>query len=322
MHSARFLRVAAVVAALAIPAAAADPSLLGVASNLAMPDATTVAGVRVANVLTSPFGRFLLSQMMMRGYDFSSFVQATGFDPTHNLQQVVLASDYQQNGGSAIIFAAGQFDTATIMAKALTAGATSRTYKDVTIISAPTMGHSGHTFAAAFLSNTLALAGDFDAITAAIDRRGSTSSIGTALAKKASDLSAANDAWFVTTAPLAALAANANPLIAATLQPITQIAGGVTFGTTVQLAGEALTKTGKDAQMLAQLLQLLVGLVQTNGGNQPGVAQIAALLKNLQVTAVDNTLKLSLSVPEADIEALFQMLHAGAGRHMHGREHR
>ena len=89
------------------------------------------------------------------------------------------------------------------------------------------------------------------------------------------------------------------------VQGIEQASGGVVFGTTVQIAGEAVTKTDKDATALADVVRFLTGMVQMNR-DKPEMAKFAALLDTMSLQANANTLTFSLSVPEGDLEQMLK----------------
>lgn len=77
------------------------------------------------------------------------------------------------------------------------------------------------------------------------------------------------------------------------------------FGKTVQVSAEAVTHTDKDANALVDVVRLLVSLVQLNRQN-PQAGAAASVLDTLKVQADANTVKLSLAIPEAQLEQLIQ----------------
>jgi glycerol-3-phosphate O-acyltransferase len=89
------------------------------------------------------------------------------------------------------------------------------------------------------------------------------------------------------------------------IQGIEQASGGIVFGSTVQIAGEAVTRTDKDATALVDVVRFLTGMVQTNR-DKPEMARIAALLDTMSLQANANTLSFSLSVPESDLEQMLK----------------
>ena len=71
-----------------VPARAADQQLL----NLLMPDAKVVAGVNVDQAKTSPFGQYVLLQMQSQDQNMRELAAQTGFDPTRDVHELLVAS--------------------------------------------------------------------------------------------------------------------------------------------------------------------------------------------------------------------------------------
>src|ERR1700679_3612654 len=94
------------LAAAASASAAIDPVLL----NLVMPDAKVLSGIQVDQSVASPFGQYLLSQMQSSDAGFLQFVAATGFDPTHDLTQILAATgDTAANPNDVVLLGRGSF---------------------------------------------------------------------------------------------------------------------------------------------------------------------------------------------------------------------
>src|SRR5215475_11307076 len=104
------LFVAAVTAS-----AAVDPKLL----SLMMPDAKAVAGIQVAQSQNTPFGRFLLTQIPPNA-GLDNFVSSTGFDPRHDLTELVAATTGENQW---LVAGHGAFQPARIIGLAGVAGA-------------------------------------------------------------------------------------------------------------------------------------------------------------------------------------------------------
>ena len=89
------------------------------------------------------------------------------------------------------------------------------------------------------------------------------------------------------------------------IQGIEQASGGIVFGSTVQIAGEAVTRTEKDATALVDAVRFLTGMIQMNR-DKPEMAKFAALLDKMSLKSISNTLSFSLSVPESDLELMLK----------------
>ncbi len=303
------LRDSLLIALAACSAFAADSSLF----SLASPDTKVVAGIHVDRTTASQFGQFLLNQMQRNDADFNKFVASTGFDPRRDLTEVIVASADGQKGHG-LVAAHGTFDIARLVAAARTSGAAITNYKDVQIVAG-----KGDRNWSAFLDNRTAVLGDPDLVRTAIDRRGSGVGIDAKLAAKVNEVSGKYDAWMVSIAPLSNFSGKLpdermNGMINGEMvQGIEQASGGVMFGSTVQIAGEAVARSEKDATALADVVRFLAGMVQMNR-TKPEVAKLAALLDTLDLRTTSNTLTFSLSVPETDLEQLVKPARSGAVR--------
>ena len=91
---ARLLTTATLLGVLSgvLPAKAADSTLL----NLVMPDAKVLAGVNVDQAKTTPMGLYVLAQIQAQNNaQLQELITLTGFDPTRDVHEVLVAS----NGG-------------------------------------------------------------------------------------------------------------------------------------------------------------------------------------------------------------------------------
>jgi hypothetical protein len=298
------------IALAACSAFAADSSLL----SLVSPDAKVVAGIHVDRSTASQFGQFVLKQMQREDADFNKFVLATGFDPRRDLTEVIVSSsDVQQRKGHGLVVAHGTFDIAKLTAQARLSGGALTNYKDVQVIADKSDGWI------AFLDSRTAAAGDADLVRTAIDRRGQGVGIDPKLAAKVNEVSGKYDAWMVSIAPLSNFSGRLpdqrmNGMINGDMvQGIEQASGGVVFGTNVQIAGEAVTRSEKDATALADVVRFLAGMVQMNR-EKPEVAKLAAVLDTMSLKAAANTLTISISVPESDLEQMLKPARSGTVR--------
>ncbi len=282
---------------------AADPALL----NLVMPDAQVVAGVNVAKAKTSPFGQFLLRQMPEDG-DFAKFINASGFDPRRDLQEVLMATTMGQHSG--LVAARGNFDASKISALVAAEGKhTITTYNGAQLLAATDAKMNQ---ALAFFDGNFAVAGDLALVKAAIDRRKTNNAINPQLAAKVAMYGAA-DAWTVSLVPLSSLGgkagqAGAGPLNGMLqgdlLKNVTETSGSLTFDSPVRVTGELVATSDKDATALGDVVKFLASMIQTDGGEAG--APVATLMKNLSVSTEGKILKLALAIPEAELESLIQ----------------
>ncbi len=297
----------------------ADQQLL----NMAPPDATTYAGINVEQAKTSPFIQFLLTQMP-ESNGLNKFITETGFDPRRDLSEVLIASSLPSiappsvaanNGALApapgvdaavmpgIIMAKGNFNIAQILATAA---------KDGEVIVST---YSGATFltinkgqALAFVDGSTAIAGNVANVKAALDRRNGSAAISPATMAKINQLSATEDFWTVSSGNLGSyLPGMSLGSQSAVLSSIQQASGGIKFGSSIQVTVQAIAGSEKDASSLGDLAKFAVQMIaaQSSGANVPST--VVTLLKSLVVNTDGNAVNISLTVPEDQLESLFQM---------------
>lgn len=282
---------------------AADPALL----NLIMPDARTVAGVDVERARNSAFGQFVLSQMIHQNADLDRFSLASGFDPRRDVREILIASTAVDQGhDKGLVLARGAFDVPRLIAAMKAEHATAERYMGVDLL----VG-SGHDHGAvAFLDSTTAVAGQIDNVKAVIQRRRAGGALDPRIAQKIQQVSARHDLWVSTTVPVSTLAGHVpdpnlgGALKGDVLKGIEQASGGLRFGAAnVEVSGEAVARSDKDATALADVLRFLASMVQMNRDNK-NAGELAKVLDTMDVRTEANVLKFSLSIPEDQIERM------------------
>jgi len=277
---------------------AADPQLL----NLVMPDAKILAGINVDQAKATPFGQFVLAQAQAQNQQLQEMVTETGFDPTRDLHEILMASNGTQPH-SGLALARGNFSPDRIDAAAQKAGGVSENYRGVTIVEDPKKES-----AFAFLSGSIAVGGDIAGVKAAIDRQTAPATLPAALLVQVNQLSTSEDAWGISevpppafkTAPAAPNVPNIPPNL---FQDIQQASGGVKFGSQVAITAQLQTGSAQNAASLAGVLQFLINLGQMQNQQNP---QAAEALKSVTIAASGNQVNISANIPEADVEALLE----------------
>jgi hypothetical protein len=308
--NARLLTTAALVSVLSaavLPARAADPQLL----NLVMPDAKVLAGVNVDQAKTSPMGQYVLNQIQASGNatELQKLTALTGFDPTRDVHEVLVATNAGPNEHSGLFLALGNFDPARIASFLASHNAVTETYNGVTIVGDP-KGQGG----IAFLSATIAAGGDMANLKAAIDRQKTPTSLPAAVTVRVNQWSASQDAWAITTVPPSSLAVlpGMPPIPGAGTQPnqtqnaftaIQNVGGGVKFGANVVVSAQVQAATAQDATQLGDTLKLLASLAQMQSNGDPNVL---ALAQSLKVDTAASVLNVSLSMPQDQIVTLMK----------------
>ena len=304
----RFLAVTSLLA-LATVASAADPQLM----KLVMPDAKVVSGIDIDKVIGTPFGQFFLSQLHEPDGGLQEFITTTGFDPRRDIHEILMASPGDPGKKSGLLLVRGDFDAARILSLFKALGKTPENYHGIDILSVGEQKGHPVSEALAFLGNNTAVAGDVDSVRGAIDRRSSgTGAQDPGLSGKIGSTSVTHDAWVVSIVPISSFAnVVPNKNVSGALQGdlikgIQQSSGGVKFGSTIEISGELTARTDQDATSLADVLKFFMNMAQMNSPTG-GSAELNSLLHNLTVNTEANAVKVSVSIPENELEMLFKM---------------
>jgi hypothetical protein len=295
--------------------AAADPGLL----RLVMPDAKVIAGLQVTQTKTSVFGQFILSHMQVEDEAFKKFIAQTGFDPRRDVSEIVMASNWAQATPDSrwLVAARGTFNVASITAAALANGGSSANFQGVEILTyAPAAAAAQPEVqnGIAFFDSSNAVMGDIASVKAAIQRKQSNAAAGGKLIAKVRALSSKNEFWFVTLVPISEFAgAMPNPQLSSAMKgnllaAIHEASGGIRFGDTVTLSGQAVTRSDKDALALVDVFKFIAGMVQMNRENDKTVGQMASLLDSMDLKTKDNVMNMSLTIPEKQLEQMLELL--------------
>ena len=166
-----------------------------------------LAGVQVDQGKATPFGRFLLSRIKSDDKDFQDFVTSTGFDPTRDVDEVLIASAAAGAGRkNGVVLVRGRFNTSSILATAKEKGATVEDYQGVALLSPP-KSKAPQSGAVAFLSGTIAVRRRLGQCEGG-DRttRAGPRALDATIESKAGELSAAHHAWMVSIIPVSEMA--------------------------------------------------------------------------------------------------------------------
>ncbi len=327
---------------LAVNLPAADQQLV----NMIMPEAKVVAGINVFAARNSPFGMFVLKQTTGTAGELQKFIDATGFNPQTDLDEILVATPGTSSqpadaaaatppvvpGGSlttpdmrGLILARGHFNIEKISNLAKTDGKQNvQKYREATLISDPKNPIAS---AMAFLGDNIAVVGDLVSVKAALDRRSLSNTLDPQLASKVTSLSSSQDAWAVSMVPFSSLSGGpaADPTIQGAFggdlfKKITSTSGGIKFGPEIRLSTEMVAADEKNATALGDVVKFLVGMASMNAGPaKDAPAGMVALLQGLTVKSEGNVVNLTVTVPEDQLESLFKSMpssvkHPGGAR--------
>lgn len=289
---------------------AADASLL----SLIPPGAKTVAGVNVDRTANSPFGQMVIGRMKDNDKFLQKIEENTGFDPRRDLREVLVvattihtppAHDIPREG---LVIVRGTFDIPRVLEMAQKEGAAITNYKDASVITSPGARRAGWV---ALLPSGLALIGDPEEVKAALDRRNQAPKIDAKLQSKVQELANRYDVWMVTSAPAGNFAGRLptrelnRGVSPEMLESIEQASGGMIFGSNIEINGEAVTRSDKDATALADVVRFLTGMLQLNR-DRPEAAHLSKLLDTLEIKTSANVMTLKLTIAQSDIDQLMK----------------
>lgn len=296
---ARILTATAAVFTLAgvLPAKAADQQLL----TLLMPDAKVVAGVNVDQAKASPFGQYVLSQMLPQDPHMQELSLQTGFDPTRDVRELLVASSGGPGKETGLALARGNYNIAGITNAATQHGGSIEMYRGATIVQDP-----NKTIGIAFVNATLVIAGDLANVKAAIDRQSSPATLPSAVLAQINEWSNSQDAWIVVAVPPTSLVPRAGaPKLPGVgpgqdaFQSIQQAAGGVRFGSLVTVKVQGQTDNSQSAQQMGDALKLLASIAQMQNTNNDAAAK--ALFQSLTINSQSNLLNIAISLPSEQL---------------------
>jgi hypothetical protein len=279
-------------------ACAADPALL----RFAPPDSGVIVGLNLEHILASDLGRSMLSQAKLDSPEVKKFIASVGFDPLRDIREVLIAAPAKNQKGRGLFLLRGTFDPTKFAELAVQPGMTAAVYRGVQIM---TKNQQEQPLSMACLDASMILGGDPESVRSAITRRDQGPGPDAALAAKAAAMSEQNDIWFVShvsPADLTGDAPDGGPAGAPQmelLRSIEQASGGLKLGKDLVLAADVTTHTPKDAESIAAMLRLFIGLAASN---KRDAKQAAAILEKLVLRAEGNSVKISFSIPEAELE--------------------
>jgi hypothetical protein len=290
--------------------------------NFAMGDAQIVAGANVTAAKASVFGQFALSQIQSGDASLQKFINETGIDPRSDISEILLASEGSKQW---FIAAHGSFGVAIPKLEAAIEqdGGTVTHLPGVDLIRPANMAglSQGGTCIALFTDGSTALAGDCANVQSAAQSGGTTAAPNTNVFTTARQLRAAQDLWITSVVPLTDFGVGLPSELGGVVQTnlfkaIQQISGGVKFalnqGAAIQVSGQALMDSPKDATSLLNVLTFITGMIQTQAGGEP----IASLLGSLEASTNGSTLNVSLAIPESALEQIIESGHK-TGEHLH-----
>src|SRR5690242_15759428 len=262
-----------------------DPAL----AVLIPPDATMLAGLRMADIRATPLYKKMLAGQRLARLD--EFARQTGFDPRRDVRELLVAS----NGKDSLVAARGTFNVHAFE------GMTRSPYKGFTLYTRDRGG-------VALIDNSTAIAGTLVAVHAALDRRGSGDRSRPAdLLARARQIPPENQVWSVANGfdnlltgriPESGNAANVSRILRSLEN--TTAAADLRIGLNGFINGQC--RTDADAKNLGDAARGLVGLGRLSvPEKQP---ELLRLWDGIKVDQQQRTIKITVAIPQDLLDRL------------------
>jgi len=263
----------------AAPLCAADDAA---ALDLLPPGARIVFGMRVRGVVDSALAQTLTSEIKSATADWQKLISLAGFDPLHDLDEILLASTGEGKESPVLIVARGTFDTVRWGAKA-------KPYHDVPLV---TGDDKSGVFA--ILNGSTVLAGDLAEVKAAIDRRGSPATLDVALMTRIADYRRQYELWGVADHPAGLAKRFSDSGGPQPFDSIDRFQFGLGLRHGLEIAAEVHTRSAEDARQLTSSLRLVEAMFKASQPSSKGT--------NLNIESHEDTLKITLAISEEDLK--------------------
>jgi hypothetical protein len=205
-------------------------------------------------------------------------VAITGFDPLHDIDEILIFSAADNDKAAALIAARGRFNLERM-------GAGAKRYHGVAMVGEG----KGGTSVLALLDATTAVAGEAPAVRAAIDRRGHGAPLDEKLAARVQSLAERFDIWGTGERPEGFVAPTGKR---EDLDSIDRFEFGIRISKGLEIGAEVHARSSKDAEKLAASVAMLQAMMI---GREPAAPKF-----DLQVK--DGTIKLSLAISEDELK--------------------
>lgn len=276
--------------------------------SMAPPETTLLTGIDVAKTAATPFGQKVLANARTQDGNYQQFASVTGFDPTRDIQNVLLAGIASKDGPESrfAVLARGTFDVTKIQSAVQAKGAKLSTLNGITILTSAS-GNGGKQITVAFPQPSIAIMGDSATVREILSNNSGGATPDPKLLAQVNEIGPDNDVWFATLlsgnfigndVASAAPAGSSQLFNAQLLRSIIQSSGGIQFGNTVSVAVHLVTKSEADAQSVSDLLKFASNMLQMKQGDDPNLSIIAAALSTMQVQTTGSRVVASIAVDE------------------------
>jgi len=252
-------------------------------------DTKVMFGLNVRTLMASPLLKDSGADVAKMGDEWLKVVSLVGFDPLHDLDDVLVAASGGKTNATGLIVLRGRFDLARL-------GAGAPRYHGVAMVQPNKADKS----ILALLDGTTALAGDAAVVRAAIDRRGHGAPLSASMAARVKSLSERFDIWGFGEVPPGLIPPGGQ---SKELESIDRFEFGLRVAKGVELGVEIHARSAEDATKLAGMAQMLKLMAASQGQQVP----------NFDVQVTDGTVKLSMAISEEEIKKAIEQQRGKAG---------
>jgi hypothetical protein len=243
-------------------------------------DTKVVFGVRMSAIVESPMFKEAGAGTQKLGEDWLKMVAVTGFDPLHDIDEVLLDSPADKQNAPALLVVCGRFNLERM-------GAGAPRYHGVALVGDSKAGKG----VLALLDATTAVAGELPVVRAAIDRRGHGAPMEDQLAARVQSLRDRFDIW--------GTGERTEGFVPPTgkreeLDSLDRFEFGIRVSKGFELGAELHARSQKDAEKLAASMEMLKMMASAQGQTGP----------KIDVQTKDGTVKISVMVSEEDLKKL------------------
>jgi hypothetical protein len=214
------------------------------------------------------------------GEEWSKLVAFTGFDPLHDIDEVLVGSPADKENAPALLVLRGRFDLARM-------GVGAPRYHGVAMVGDGKGGKS----VLALLDAATVVAGDAPAVHAAIGQRGQGAGLDVALIERLQSLRERFDIWGTGERPEGFVPPTGKN---EGLDSMDRFEFGIRMSKGFELGAEMHARSLKDAEKLAASMEALQAMMTMSGRDQAGT--------KLDVQVKDGTVKISLAISEDELK--------------------
>jgi hypothetical protein len=246
-----------------------------------LPSATKVVfGIHLSAIVESAIFKEAGAGTQKLGEDWLKMAAITGFDPLHDIDEILMVSAADKENAPALLVLRGRFNLERM-------GAGAPRYRGVAMVGDSKTGKG----VLALLDATTAVAGELPVVRAAIDRRGHGAPMEEQLAARVESLRDRFDIW--------GTGERLEGFVPPTgkreeLDSMDRFEFGIRISKGFELGAELHARSQKDAEKLASSMEMLKMMASAQGQTGP----------KIDVQTKDGTVKISVMVSEEDLKKL------------------